>query len=608
MLKEFILKYSPECFLPTLVKINTILKKIIWKYRKPSSFSQLRGISRQKLLRLISSDGCSEFSEIEDIKKEISDPRIKTVSFDIFDTLICRDLASPSDLFKLIEIEKNIKGFSTKRLLAEKIARENSSGEISIELIYEYMPECFKHYKSVELEYEKNHCHAYELGKELFDYAKRENKIIIAISDMYLSKRTIQEILLNCGYAIESKCVYVSSEANQTKRSNGGLFQMVCKERKIILEEMLHIGDNYISDYITPRLMNIKSFHIPNILEEYIMKSSVLNIAKLYLAKKDLYDSMLFAKLSMYALSHKCYQSHWKILGFIMGGTLATSYVSFIISTLEKEKVRSLIFVARDGFILKKIFDKKLLKIKTFYLQANRRLDLATSDDFSISKERLDSKFKALKIAGGGLNLERGDLSELTVEKTNSIKMLIKKNQYAYKKYLKSFDIESPAALVDTNTASQSALNLISRFTNVVTSSFYTQVVGDQKGTFYCFANKLPHTQKRIIGILTEVFLTDTIPSAVGIGENGNIILANVNYNEEIIKEIHHGEMYFNDLSSKETFMNFASLEDWGNWVDELLYFTTQNELVLWNEYIFENDNREIKIGDLIRLYNENRI
>ncbi len=609
MLKEFVLKHCPEIILPILLKINTFFKRINWKYRRGySTFNETTSVSRVKLLKLLSFDEHSEFSSVEEIKKVISNPAIKTVSFDIFDTLVSRDLVCPTDIFKLIEEEKNIKGFAVKRILAEKKARENSDGEITTDLIYSYMPESLKQFKSIELAYELSHCHAYELGKELFNYAKHENKVIIAISDMYLSKRFIQKILLKCGYDIEDNGIYISSESNQTKRNEGELFHLVCQDRKILGQEILHIGDNYKSDCVNPSRLNIKSFHIPTPVENYILKSPILAVAKLYIAKKNLYNSMLLAKLALYVSCYKCYKSHWKILGFIIGGTLSSSYVSYINSLVEREKFRSLIFVARDGFILKKLFDSRnSTKVKTFYLQANRRLNLATSEDFSISKEKLMIKINALKVAG--LNLKIEELNELTVERKKQIEILIKKNQLAYEKYLQSFDIESPAAVIDTNTASQSALNLICRFTNLVTHSVYTQIVGEQRGgTFYCFAKKLPYSKKRITGLLTEVFLTDTIPTAVGIGENGDIIFDSINRNEAIIREIHHGEICFNFMNSKEGNLNFSTLDDWASWVEELLYFSIQDELTLWNEYIFENGNTEIKVGDLIASYNGNRI
>ena len=49
--------------------------------------------------------------------------KYKNISFDIFDTLIERDVSDPLDIFALVEKETGEPNFRIKRIQAEKIAR-----------------------------------------------------------------------------------------------------------------------------------------------------------------------------------------------------------------------------------------------------------------------------------------------------------------------------------------------------------------------------------------------------------------------------------------------------------------------------------------------------
>ena len=77
---------------------------------------------------------------------------------------------------------------------------------------------------------------------------------------MYLSCKTIETILTNSGFDLTGVPVYVSSTYGLTKRS-GNLFKKVLQEERIENPaKVLHIGDNFISDYFMPRRIGMKSF------------------------------------------------------------------------------------------------------------------------------------------------------------------------------------------------------------------------------------------------------------------------------------------------------------------------------------------------------------
>ncbi len=176
------------------------------------------------------------------------------VSFDIFDTLIIRNnLNKPSDLFDLI----NDAEFKTKRIEAEKLARAKAAkSEITLDDIYEHLP---LYDSGIEIEAECSVCKSNSEMIPLFNYCRHSGKRILIISDMYLSSNVLTRILISAGYDVNGVDICVSSEYKDTKQS-GKLYESVLREKHLDPGRMLHIGDNFQSDYIMAKRNGINAF------------------------------------------------------------------------------------------------------------------------------------------------------------------------------------------------------------------------------------------------------------------------------------------------------------------------------------------------------------
>ncbi len=179
---------------------------------------------------------------------------VSVVSFDVFDTLIVRKgISSPADLFERI----NDSNFKQLRCEAEKKARKNKGNiEITIEDIYNFLPQ---YDYSIEEECEYSICVANPEMLSFFDQCRLEEKKLIIVSDMYYSRDVISRILKNAGYLIEDDSIYVSSEFKTTKKT-GKLFQDVISNIGVFPRDVLHIGDDLISDYLMAKKVGINSF------------------------------------------------------------------------------------------------------------------------------------------------------------------------------------------------------------------------------------------------------------------------------------------------------------------------------------------------------------
>lgn len=180
------------------------------------------------------------------------------ISLDVFDTLILREgIENPLDVFDLIHPDDKL--FRMKRLEAAERSRYEAKlqgrEDRKIGEIYRYLP---GYDVRDEINTEISLCKVNPDGLAFFkrlsidkEYGKKR---VIITSDMYLDRLTIEKILTNAGYDITGIKIYVSCEYGFTKRS-GRLY------RKIIEEEgtrsILHIGDDYISDFFIPRILGI---------------------------------------------------------------------------------------------------------------------------------------------------------------------------------------------------------------------------------------------------------------------------------------------------------------------------------------------------------------
>lgn len=223
--------------------------------------------------------------KLEKIKEEIFNEKIKYVSFDIFDTLILRPFLEPTDLFILLNEDFNNitdykydEEFSKIRVSAEIEVRKKKSSELSeitLTEIYDYISQTYnidrmllKIIEEKEIETEIRFCYRRNTGYELYRLALALGKKVICISDMYLSKESINKILIKNGYTEIDKR-YVSSESKITKHS-GELYNYVIKDLKIRKDEIIHIGDNYFADIEKAQENSINSQYLQSTKDAYI--------------------------------------------------------------------------------------------------------------------------------------------------------------------------------------------------------------------------------------------------------------------------------------------------------------------------------------------------
>lgn len=299
----------------------------------------------------------------------------KVLSFDIFDTILKRDCIKPSQLFEYMErdLGSNYRGFARIRQECDALARRScKEGEITLEQIYREVEKRSKwnvdFLLQEEIKYELALCNKNEQIMQIYTNAVNANKIVVFTSDMYLPISTIKKMLRKIGVTTYEK-IYLSSELKKTKRT-GNLFEYLIndlKSKKLIRnsKEILHIGDDFISDYLKPKLKGMASYKInKNMMNNFIINKNGL----------DSYSRIEYDTMSIF-LSNHCKGSadfYYKI-GYETLGPLLYGFCSWINRILAQKNITKVFFMSRDGQVVLKAYDYFASVDRGAYMYASRR-------------------------------------------------------------------------------------------------------------------------------------------------------------------------------------------------------------------------------------------
>lgn len=503
----------------------------------------------------------------EDYYENINDKSL--ISFDVFDTLVSRPFIKADDLFLYIENRYDIQGFARDRIKAEKDARSILKKEVSLEEIYDHIDERYRRYRDIEIETEIALCHRHDGIWPLYEYARKMNRRVIAVSDMYHSRDTIRRILERSGYQMDE--IYVSCEFDKTK-GNGDLYEYVLNAEGIDKKDMIHFGDNYLSDYSQARLMDIEAYQTPTVSD--ICLSDEDNRAFLSFLNK--HDSLAVSiYLSLISRSRQS-DDHFEKLGYLFGGPLALGYLDFVCDSAQKDNIDRLLFVSRDGYSLIDIYEKyfygryhidhayaylsraaiyagsianglnddlkKLLKIVSLDIK-----EIGASDDDDICRQEYEKY--------------RDQIDELSIRRSDNLKMHL----------LNICEGSDNVATVDM---------VSSRFTSFKGGRYY---LGDRlrkgyfAGSFSSISDEYSFYGQRLLGMrdnlpvkLSEILISSPESSVIGVDENGKAVYegpADRQREERYLSIIKGMHEYCDDFISYFE-INKGLLLDFDEWID----------------------------------------
>ena len=318
------------------------------------------------------------------------------VSFDIFDTLIFRPLALPSDVFYMVGNELGIMDFKNIRIWAEWDARvkfnaREGNMEVGLSDIWDNLREdvgvSSGEGQAIEASIEEKLCYANPFMLEVWERLAAAGKKRIIVSDMYLPKEVITGILERAGFVGADK-VYISSEYHKNK-AGGRLF------REAILDiygvdtddkvkpgnnissakgkinrnpngfSIVHVGDNPHSDVDMARGYGLDVLPYQNVDKNVLLYRAFDMSPMVGSAYRAVVSSHLYSGLRSYPMEYE--------YGFIYGGLFVLGYCVFIHDYCRRHGVEKLLFLSRDGDILKQAYDYLYPAEETEYVYWSRK-------------------------------------------------------------------------------------------------------------------------------------------------------------------------------------------------------------------------------------------
>ncbi len=316
-------------------------------------------------------------------------------SFDIFDTLFSRKVLQPHGIFQYVEykirtseenfpylfredyvgIRRGAESNAREYYRKTKIERDTDCIEITFDMIFDRMIHVYgldenlaELLKQWEIEAELNNVYPLYENIERLKKLVNDGEKVILISDMYLSKEIILEMLAKADPLLPTLPLFLSCEYG-VQKSGLDLFKEVYKsfEPQYGFGKWIHSGDNMHSDVRMPEKLGILTRRIePTVFNDF--ESGLSNFINSY-------DGTLAAALM--ARFRKKYPFEKDEFAYSYVGSCFIPYINWVIRDAVEKGYEKLYFLSRDGHQLKRIADEiikeKGLSIKTKYIYGSRR-------------------------------------------------------------------------------------------------------------------------------------------------------------------------------------------------------------------------------------------
>ncbi|MCR5557848.1 MAG: HAD hydrolase-like protein [Butyrivibrio sp.] len=375
------------------------------------------------------------------LMEEISQAEI--VSFDLFDTLVTRKVYSYTDVFELVDAELRrrdvvVPDLPKLRLMAEKqLSKEVAPTltEIYEEVLNGAGVSAVTASELAALEYNTDLATmmARDEVRSVFNDAVASGKRVIITTDSYYSQVQIRGILDKFGIEGYEKLL-VSCECGTSKTQK--LFGEVAKLTPDC-DKTVHIGDDVAADIEAAGKYGIKSFRVFSGMDLFDALGGMGAEASIESLSDRVKTGLFIARLFNSPFwfdsdDRKVAVGDAHDVGYLFCGPMIADFILWMKERVHSEEFRQILFGARDGYLVKKLYEKVDAKTRSEYFLTSRtaaiRAGMESEEDIEyVSSMKFSGSAKdALKVRFGV------DDSSLVLEKA--------RNQRAnYKRYIDGF-------------------------------------------------------------------------------------------------------------------------------------------------------------------------
>lgn len=496
------------------------------------------------------------------------------VSFDLFDTLIMRKVFAYTDLFdvlenKLVQQGVYIPDFAGLRLSSEKeCSKECAPGLVDI---YE---DVLRRAGGSFLSAEELAQMEWELDRslmiprlsvcEMFRNTIRQGKRVVITTDSYYPEEQIREILAS--FRIEGyETLFVSGERGVSKTQ--GLFESLRDMGSDKTEKILHIGDDEAADIECAKKYGMDTYRVYSGAELFDLLGG-LGVEKETASLADrvkvgLFVSRMFNDPFVFEEGDRRLSvSDAFDVGYLFCAPMITDFSIWLRARVKQEQIPQILFCARDGFLVGRLYRMIDKDTKAYYFLASRTAAIraGVEDDNDISyvdsmkffgteEDNLRVRFGIEKADIGGGNRNEAILKRSGVLRRN------------YKKYIGKLGVENDgAAMFDFVEKGTTQLYLQKLFEQHIKGFYFLQLEPEfmaDKGLdiepFYSDEEKNTSAIFDNYYIL-ETMLTSPYPATEEFDEDGNPVYSKETRSEQDIRCFKRAQdgivSYFDDYIS----------------------------------------------------------
>ncbi|MBR3151069.1 MAG: hypothetical protein IKF46_03715 [Erysipelotrichaceae bacterium] len=368
-----------EFLLPRCYGIRTVRIHLYFDVQK--SLSVIRDHYRQ-----LDSPDADRF---EMICREID--RHDVISFDIFDTLVCRRVLFPNDVFRLIAEEAERRwGIDPEKLYDCRIAAEHSRPHRELTEIWckalemlERTDISAEEIEKLELDTEQSCLCPREKVLGLLSYAEQHHKTVVLTSDMYICAEKLRKLLKTAGITAYAE-IFVSVDHACYKTD--GLFEDV--KEAFPQKRILHLGDNYEADIVSAGTAGIDAIHVCSVRQTAAACGMEEILQKEYPLKERCLLGMAFSEAfrDPFAAADISLLPQTLRAERFAAASCFPMLAGFLWHLAEKAKGSDgVLFASRDGYILRAMYEELRKYDDSLppgqYLYANRHSSFQTCMD-----------------------------------------------------------------------------------------------------------------------------------------------------------------------------------------------------------------------------------
>jgi FMN phosphatase YigB (HAD superfamily) len=385
--------------MPGLIDISTA------RLRAPTPSDVLPGdIASQAILASTQSPQERALSRLRQLMLA---PEKTTVTFDVFDTFLLRRCTAPDGVFERafhhLPIAQTrpglVESFVQHRILAElrareKLVRQASTGEVTIEEIYRCFPRnvldlaevTVDELAAAELRAEIDLCLVNpEILQLLWEAKTRPLPLRVGfVSDTYWSATQLKQVLAACVPGLTADFIYTSSDHRTCKTAT--LFQKVMAGEGFDATRAMHIGDNAVADILGAQAFGIDAVHYPQAHDPIQPLCSREALAAQLLRSKRIDFSQRLDQgchlVRRLALSRVPELAPTERDAAAIFGPIAAGFQYFIQQQIAVIEARAgkpaVIFLGRDGYLQAQLWQASQAT-PAFYAEINRRVALVAN-------------------------------------------------------------------------------------------------------------------------------------------------------------------------------------------------------------------------------------